>query len=195
VSDAREDLLQAAFDSVSRYGMAKTTVEDVARAAGRSRATVYRLFPGGRDELFSAMVGRELERFFVGLAAAVAGATDLVGVLEVALVHAHREIAGHAVLQQLLGSEPEQLLPVLATEEDRLHERVVAFLRPLVERELSTGRVRSGVDPEVATRYVASLGLSIMSTPGGIDLDDPVAVRSVVRHELLGGILKAGVPA
>jgi hypothetical protein len=99
------------------------------------------------------------------------------------------------VLQQLLGSEPEQLLPVLATEEDRLHERVVAFLHPRVARELSAGRVRSGVDPEVATRYVASLGLSIMSTPGGIDLDDPVAVRSVVRHELLGGILKAGVPA
>jgi hypothetical protein len=33
-----------------------------------------------------------------------------------------------------------------------------------------------------------------MSTPGALDLDDPDAVRGVVRHELLGGVLIAGTP-
>ncbi len=192
--DNRERVLEAAFVTVSRFGLAKTTVEDVAREAGVSRATCYRLFPGGRDELFAAMVGRELERFFAGLAAAVADAPDLATVLETALVDAHHRIRGHSVLQDLLVSEPERLLPFITAEEGRIHEGVVAFLRPRLRREAEAGRVRPGVDLDAAARYVASLGLSIMSTPGALDLDDPDAVRGVVRHELLGGVLIAGTP-
>jgi AcrR family transcriptional regulator len=43
----RERLLEAAYECVGRYGLAKTTVEDVVKQSGVSRATVYRVFPGG----------------------------------------------------------------------------------------------------------------------------------------------------
>ena len=65
--DVRERLLQATYDCVARWGLAKTTIEDAAREAGVSRATVYRYFPGGRDELLSAVVGWEFSRFFLRL--------------------------------------------------------------------------------------------------------------------------------
>ena len=65
--EVRERLLQATYDCVARWGLAKTTVEDAAREAGVSRATVYRYFPGGRDELISAVVGWEFARFFLRL--------------------------------------------------------------------------------------------------------------------------------
>jgi AcrR family transcriptional regulator len=190
-ADPRERVLEAAYASVARYGMAKTTVEDVAREAGLSRATLYRMFPGGRDELFAAMVGREMDRFFLRLAEAVADAPDFASVLEAALVRAHRDIRGHAVLQTVLATEPERLLPVMTAEENRIHEDVVAFLRPRLAAEAAAGRVRPGVDLDLATRYVASMGLSMMATPGRVDLEDPAAVRDLVRHELLGGILTA----
>ena len=69
--DVRERLLQATYDCVARWGLAKTTIEDAAREAGVSRATVYRYFPGGRDELLSAVVGWEFSRFFLRLWAAL----------------------------------------------------------------------------------------------------------------------------
>src|SRR5215211_2863593 len=148
--DARERVLEAAYALVSRYGLAKTTVEDVAQAAGLSRATLYRMFPGGRDELFATMVGREMDRFFLRLADAVGDAPDFATVLETALVHAHSEIAHHAVLQMMLATEPERLLPMMTVEEIRIHDAVVAYLRPLLEREVAAGRVRAGIDHDHA---------------------------------------------
>ena len=45
-----------------RYGVQKTTIEDVAKKAGVARATLYKYVPGGRDELVLAVIVREAER-------------------------------------------------------------------------------------------------------------------------------------
>ena len=47
------------MDCVTRYGRAKTTMQDVAVAAGLSRATLYRYF-ADRGALFNGI--REFER-------------------------------------------------------------------------------------------------------------------------------------
>lgn len=192
--DPRAPVLAAAYRCVARYGFAKTTVEDVAREAGSSRATVYRLFPGGRDELFSAMVAWEMRRFFVEMALAVGDAPDFAAVVERALVFAHREIREHAALQKVLATEPERLLALMTREQDRILAGVVAYLRPKLEAEAAAGRVPPGVDLDEATRYVATMGLSLMATPGRFDLEDPAVVHDLVRRELLGGILVDAEP-
>jgi AcrR family transcriptional regulator len=188
-------VLEAAYACVARFGFAKTTMEDVAREAGSSRATVYRLFPGGRDELFSAMVAWEMDRFFVDLAVAVRGADDFAGTVEAALVFAHREIRTHAALQKVLATEPERLLGFMTREQERILVAVVAYLRPIVGAEAAAGRVAPDVDLDEATRFVATMGLSLMATPGRYDLDDPRVVHDLVRRELLGGILRDPVPS
>ena len=64
----RERLLEATYACVARFGLGKTTVEDVVKESGVSRATVYRVFPGGKDELMREVVGWEMGRFFGALA-------------------------------------------------------------------------------------------------------------------------------
>ncbi len=59
---AEARVVDALFDCVARWGMAKTTVEDVARSAGISRATVHRLFPGGKGAILQAGLGSEITR-------------------------------------------------------------------------------------------------------------------------------------
>ncbi|GAA1777891.1 TetR/AcrR family transcriptional regulator [Actinomadura chokoriensis] len=65
----RERIIDAAEECFRRFGVAKTTVEDIAAAARLSRATVYRSITGGRDELILAVVVRDLHRFLDRLAA------------------------------------------------------------------------------------------------------------------------------
>ena len=62
--------------------MAKTTVEDVADASGVSRATIYRVFPGGKDELLRDTVGWEMDRFFLRLGEELGDAADFPEFLE-----------------------------------------------------------------------------------------------------------------
>jgi AraC-like DNA-binding protein len=46
-SPHRVRIIDATLACLARHGTAKTTVDDIARQAGVSRATVYRAFPGG----------------------------------------------------------------------------------------------------------------------------------------------------
>src|SRR3954471_21263229 len=101
----RDRILEATCACVARYGLAKTTVEDAAREAGLSRATVYRYFPGGKDQLVAEVVSEKAARFLGRLPTAVAGAESFPALLERALLFAHRAIEEHEVLQKILQTE------------------------------------------------------------------------------------------
>lgn len=188
----RERLLEAAYACVARYGLGKTTVEDVVKASGVSRATVYRVFPGGKDQLMREVVAWEMGRFFGALAEAVAGAPDFASLVEEGLFFAHRAVREHAVLQMVLRTEPDRLLPLLTTEQERPLRFITGYLLPFLEREERAGRLRAGLDLETTADFVARMLLSLIGSPGRWDLDDPGQVRTVVREELLTGVLTPG---
>ena len=60
MNDPRRRVLEGAYECIARRGMAKTTVDDVAAASGVSRATIYRLFPGGKEEVLLGTAGQSL---------------------------------------------------------------------------------------------------------------------------------------
>jgi len=63
LSPSPEDrILDAARRCVDRWGMNKLTIDDVATEANVSRATLYRIFPGGKDIMFDALRVRESQR-------------------------------------------------------------------------------------------------------------------------------------
>ena len=181
----RQGILVATYACVARWGLSKTTVEDAAREAGVSRATVYRYFPGGRDELMSAVVSWEYARFFTRLYEEVQSAASLEEVMERGLSFAGRAIKEHEVLQRILQTEPDVLLPRLTTEAQSTQELVAAFLVPYLTRhELAPGVVLAE-----AADFLARMVLSYISSPGRWDLDDPSQLARLVRAELLAGIV------
>jgi AcrR family transcriptional regulator len=181
----RERIFEATYACIARYGIAKTSVEDAARQARVSRATVYRYFPGGKDELIRETIAWETARFFRRLADALAGIEDLSGLLEEALVFAHRAVEEHAVLQRVLATEPDRLLPELTVEATRVLSLIKAFLLPYLEQE----RLRPGTDVDGAAEYIGRMFLSHLTAQGGWDLTDRDQVRTLVRTQFLAGLL------
>lgn len=184
----REQILEATYACVARWGLSKTSIQDVSKQAGISRSTIYRYFPGGRDELLSAVIGWEHDRFFERLYEAVRDAPGLEEVIERGLRFAHRSIEEHEVLQRVLKTEPELLLPALTVRSGAALAMVAQFLTPYLQRH----PLASGVSVEEAADFLARMVLSYMTAPGRWDFDDPDQVARLVHAELLGGILPAG---
>jgi AcrR family transcriptional regulator len=181
-------LLAATYRCVERFGLGKTTIDDVAKESGVSRATIYRQFAGGRDELLLETVGWELSNYFNRLADQVRDAPSLAELLRRGLAYAHRSVAEHAVLRKVMETEPERLLPLLTTESAKTLPFIADFLLPYLRREAEAGRLRTGVDIDRAAEYLARAILSLIGAPGRWDLDDPDQVSDLVEVELLGGI-------
>jgi AcrR family transcriptional regulator len=179
----RVRLADAALHCIARQGIAKTTLDDVARIAGCSRATVYRVFPGGKDGVMSAVVDTEVARFFSALALRMGAATDLEDVLVAGMNEAAVRISHHPGLLFLLDHEPEVILPHLAfSHMDSVLEVSSTFTAPFLGRWL---------DHEEAKRvaeWAARIVLSHLLCPAdGIDLTDEIRVRHLVRTFILPG--------
>ena len=126
--ELRERVLRAALDCIAQDGLAATSVEDVARRAEVGRATIYRHFPGGREQLLSETVTWEVARFFAGIEAAIADAPDLAARFEQAFVAGDRALADHALLHRLLRTEPEAIMTELATASELVAALIVAYV-------------------------------------------------------------------
>ena len=181
----RERIMAATLACVERWGLGKTSLEDVAREAGLSRATVYRHFPGGRDQVVSETITWEVGRFWASLAEEVAPIDGLAPKLARGLTFGNQTIHEHRLLQQILNSEPELLLAELTTSSPL----VFAVLRDTIASMLASEPLRPGVDVGEAADYVARMFYALVGSPGSWDLGDPTEVDRLVRTELLAGIV------
>ena len=184
----RERILRATYNCIARFGMGKTAVDDVAQEARLSRATVYRHFPGGRDQLVRETVMWETAHVVEQLRETVAGAGNLEELLVETLSFGHRAVSTHEVLQKVLETEPDRILPALLSEGPWLVELLASHLRPAIE---STPNKRDGLDVEATGSHLARLVLSFITAPAGRDLDDPQVTRALVRAQFLPVVVAA----
>jgi AcrR family transcriptional regulator len=183
-SSQRVRIVDAALRCIAQQGTRKTTVDDLARQAGVSRATLYRTFPGGRDAVFGAVVETEVARFFSELAVVMGEAHDLEDALVAGIVGAARRLSTHAALGYLLEHEPDVILPHLAfAEMDRLLLAASAFTAPFFVRWLEPD------DACRAAEWAIRIVISYLACPvPGSDLTDPDDARRIVSTFVMPGI-------
>ena len=166
-------VIAAAKTCCERWGIEKVTIDDIAAEAGVSRATLYRLFPGGKDVLFEALRVRELEDFFVRLTAQVDGAVDLEDLLVRAVVTATRELRDDQHLAIMMASEPGDTLAQLTVEGlPRILRVATIFLVPMVGSYLP--RRESARLVELLSRLVISY---FLAPSDHVDLGDADSAR------------------
>jgi AcrR family transcriptional regulator len=177
--------MEATLDCVARGGMKGFTVEDVARRAGLSRATLYRWFPGGRDQLVSETVTWEVGRFFARLADEVDGSPDFRTRIERGLTFAHRDLREHQAFQQAMAGDQGEIQARLAG----IAPIVVGVIRSYLEPLLAAEDLVDGVTAIEAADHLARLIGSFIVDEGTWDLGDPAQVRELVDRWLLAGIV------
>jgi AcrR family transcriptional regulator len=188
--DLRGDILAATMRCLARWGLSKTTLDDIAREAGCSRATVYRLFPGGKDYLLRHLVADEVAHFFSSISDRLDGAVDIEDLLMEGLTEALRQLRDHPALGFLLEHEPATVLPHPAS---RAMAHVVAsagaFLEPHLGRWLEPPHAGQAAD------WIVRLALSYaMVPPDPARPDDRFGVRAMVEDLLAPAVRRLATP-
>jgi AcrR family transcriptional regulator len=173
VANLEQRVLDAAKACCERFGFAKLSVEDVAAEAAVSRATIYRLYPGGKDVLLEALRVRELEEFFADLRAGIVGVESLEQLLVCTVVIATRALRDDHHLAVMLAAEPGEALTQLTTAGvPRIIDYATTFLVPFAEPYLSREQSVALVD------VLSRLTISYFLAPSDlVDLRDPDSAR------------------
>ena len=181
---AERPVIDATLRCIARFGVGKTTLDDVASEARCSRATVYRLFPGGKDRLLEAVVLHETARFAAGLRDAVAGIDDVEELLVAGVGYAARHLKHHDALQFLLAYEPELILPLICFRQlDVLLAIATDLAGPHLAPYVGEGEAAR------AGEWLARIVVSYLVAPSsGFDLTDPDSVHRLVRAHVLPGL-------
>jgi AcrR family transcriptional regulator len=190
-SSLEDRIIDAALACVGQWGVAKTTADDVARSAGVSRATLYRVFPGGKEVLFEATVGRELVRFFEAVTERLDAASSLDELVVEGIAAAARHLQSHSALGYLLTYEPHLVLPSFAFH--RL-DRALAIATDITAphlRRFAAAIVDAEADAEWLIRMVLSYAINPTAR---LDLTDVASVGRFVRTYVLPGLAATRQP-
>jgi AcrR family transcriptional regulator len=160
---------------VARWGIERTSVDDVAREARVSRATVYRVFPGGKSAVVAALVDSERERLRSLIASAERPTlTETMSALVLTMAN---WLDNNDALRRVIEHEPGLIGPYLAfSRGDSVVAEVVEMIKPLMFGFVATDEV------DGATDWLVRLLRSHLLQPSSyVALADPQSVHRFVR--------------
>ncbi|NLD78598.1 MAG: TetR/AcrR family transcriptional regulator [Acidimicrobiales bacterium] len=182
----RDRILQAGIEAAAIHGIARLTVGDVAKRAGVSRPTLYKHFKS-KDALVAAAVEREADRMVKQVIVAelpdephLALSAGISAVLRVT-----RE---HPLLDRLIRTEPESLLPLILEDGGAVSLRVRSTIESILTDRFDP------VDPVLLRRYADMVTRLVISYAVNAPDDPPEVVADVVARVLVHGGLSLLTP-
>lgn len=180
------DILSGAGVCLTRFGWSKTSVSDIADAAGCSRATVYRYFPNGKPAILVSVGWQALYNLVGAVDQVLSDRTRLDTALIDAITVVIDECNDNQGLVRLIREDRGELLPLVAFDHIDLAVSVaVNHLAPALQRfGCSVDQAESLVDWSVrlSLSYVLRFG-----DPPIFDLTDQAVLTRLVTVYGLGG--------
>jgi AcrR family transcriptional regulator len=169
----RSAVVEAARRCFLELGVRNATVEEVARRAGVSRATVYRAV-GGRSDLVREVMLDEALVLFTNVGLAMGQASSATHFVAGGVAAALSTIRERPVLRRFAGSDLEAVLPVLTIGAAPLVAGAANMLDPILTSARDRGVIEATVDiPRVAEELVRYV-LGLLHTPSlDADLANP----------------------
>ncbi|MFA6506319.1 MAG: TetR/AcrR family transcriptional regulator [Treponemataceae bacterium] len=185
-TQAKERLLDTAENLFARKGFVATTLRDISTELGLTHASLYYHFPGGKEDLFAAVMERNILRHGAGLAAAITEAgSDL-------------RARSRGAAAWLLSQPPIDLIRMTEADMPALPESVARKLMDLVYRELIIrlrsvfeAAVRSGaISASTDSGLVAGAFIGLVESLHSVPFFAVKNTRGDMANELIDILLK-----
>jgi len=154
----RNALLDAAARCFARYGPRKATMEEVTRAAGRSRDTLYKHF-SNKEALYRALLDRVTEEFVAEVRACIAESDGGARVQLRQIVEIARKVYSRSpVLLGAAAEDAEMRIEAIASEAMLSQEaQIIDLLTEVLRDGVRSGAIRP-IDPASVAYLMFHLG-------------------------------------
>jgi AcrR family transcriptional regulator len=176
-------LLDAARDCAASLGVRRTTVSDVARRAGASRMTVYRLFPDAQA-LWSTLLTREFGDVIREAETQAAHLPTALERLVETTVRALQRVSDDPLVRRVLEVDTDLLVPYIIERLGQSQRLAIAKFQQFLAEGQADGSIREVDDSTVAYCLQLVVGSFILSTRVTEREVDPEAVAAELRRML-----------
>lgn len=178
----RNRILAAAIEAATIHGISRLSVSDVAQRAGLSRPTLYKHF-ASKDELVNAAVFEEAAKLVAEVVQVTQASLSPREGVEAAVLVALRQTREHPLLDRIVRTEPETLVPLLTSDSGSVMLLVRQTAEAIITNtipDLPAVRLRRFAD--IITRLLISYAVSAPDDP-------PEVVAKAVASILIDGAL------
>ena len=178
--EVQERILRAAIEAATLHGITRLSVADVAKRAGLSRPTLYKHYPS-KDALITAAVKHEAETMIAAVRTIVDSIGDPGDALRAGALTALRLVREHPLLDRIVRTEPEVLVPLLTVDDSIV---MPAIRRPV---EQMVGDKIPGLDAVARRRVADVLARLVVSYALSAPDDPPEVVADLLAAVVVGG--------
>ena len=184
-SEVRKRIIAAARECFTRYGPRRTTMEDIAAAAGIARPALYR-YVSSRDEIVESVILERVEELAEGFRSMFDPSTpfaDAFVEVSMAAVNAARlDPELQALFETTTGS---RIIQVMAGPNGGFHEFVKGFFADAFAAAREAGYLRSDVSDDAMVDWIRGVYMMMILRE---DLDDE-REREMVQGFLLPSLM------
>lgn len=162
----RGEFLEAASRLFQQYGMQKTTMEDIAKALGKGKSTLYYYF-ANKDEVFQAVVLKEIDDVYTAVCRNVSEFKTAREKIASYALNSFSEIKKKTILYKLVCGELKgNLNNLMSSLREKWDIKEIGILKEILELG-----VRSGEFSRITNEDADILARILVSALRGIEID------------------------
>lgn len=164
---ALDPVLDAAVECVSRHGLAKTSLSDIAREMGVAPSTVYRKV-GSVENAVLLVVAREGHRLLERIPDVIAGIAGP-RVITVFLAESIKQCAEHPMVAKILSDDADWVGRLATRRLDDLLEQAADVTTPLLAAAMAVGAI-DRQEPLALAHWLVRIAMTCLLAPPPGDL-------------------------
>ncbi|MDP4205441.1 MAG: TetR/AcrR family transcriptional regulator [Bacteroidota bacterium] len=144
----REEIVQAARQLFQQYGLFKTTMEDIAKAMGRGKSTLYYYYKS-KDEIFDAVVITEINEIFETIKNEVEKADSASEKIKTYLTAMIKTVRNKINLYKIVTGELKENITTRAKLKEQYDNREIQFVKSIFSYGIETGEFTEEIEKDI----------------------------------------------
>ncbi|MBX2914752.1 MAG: TetR/AcrR family transcriptional regulator [Cyclobacteriaceae bacterium] len=174
-----QDIINGAKKLMQQYGLKKTTMEDIAQTAGKSKSTLYYYFKD-KEEIFDKVINLEIDEFFQAVKTSVNKQADAVSMLKayivtkVKILRDKTNLYSIAIKNDLQGRVNKGFTNLRNRYDNEEKLLISSILTKGVESKLFTNEIKTEIDTlsELLVSCIRGIEMDIITHNKNKDLAD-----------------------